>query len=232
MADVIIASAGKGIRMGGVEKQFLPINGIPIFIYPVKTFETLEEIERIVLVLPEKKTEYGKHLIKEFDIKKEIIITAGGKERQDSVREGLKNIEGDIVLIHDSARPFVSPMLIEKIIQDVERFGAVIPGLPISDTIKRVEKKQIVATLNRDEIYAVQTPQGFEKEIILEAYESAYRENFYGTDDALLVERLGIGVRIIEGEPLNIKITKREDFEMAEAIFKLIRKRYAHWQWI
>jgi len=229
MADVIIVSAGKGIRMGGVEKQFLPLNGVPIFLYSVKTFASLEEIEKIILVLPEEKLKYIEHLIREFEIKRDIIITAGGEERQDSVREGLKNVESDIVLIHDGVRPFVSPTLIQKIIENVERYGAVIPAIPVPDTIKRVEKNQVVATLNRDEIYAVQTPQGFEKEIIQEAYEFAYQDGFYGTDDAFLIERLGIGVKIIEGEPFNIKITRKEDFYLAEGIVKRLRKNYAHW---
>lgn len=220
MADVIITSAGKGRRMGDVEKQFLPLNGIPLFIYSLRTFASIDEIEKIILVLPERKQVYGEHLIAEFDINREITIVPGGNERQDSVYSGLKEVESDIVLVHDGVRPFVSSNLIRRIIEEVERYGAVIPGTPISDTIKRVEKNQIIATLNRDEIFAVQTPQGFEREIIQEAYEVAYQDGFYATDDSMLVERLGIGVRMIQGDPLNIKITRKEDFYLAEGIVK------------
>ncbi len=218
MADVIITSAGKGRRMGDVKKQFLPLNGIPLFIYSLRTFASIGEVEKIILVLPEGKQIYGKHLIAEFEINREITIVAGGDERQDSVYSGLKETESDIVLIHDGVRPFVSSNLIKRIIEEVERYGAVIPGISISDTIKRVEKGQIIATLNRDEIFAVQTPQGFEREIIQEAYEVAYQDGFYATDDSMLVERLGIGVRVIKGDPLNIKITRKEDFYLAEGI--------------
>jgi len=226
MVDVVITSAGKGRRMGDVEKQFLPLNGIPLFIYSLRTFASIDEIEKIILVLPEGKQVYGKHLVSEFEMHREIIVVPGGNERQDSVYAGLKEVKSDIVLIHDGVRPFVSSYLIQKIIREVERYGAVIPAIPISDTIKRVEKNQIIATLNRDEIFAVQTPQGFEREIIQEAYEVAYRDKFYATDDSMLVERLGIGVRIIDGEPLNIKITRKEDFYLAEEIAKKLEQHY------
>jgi len=205
---------------------------ILLLTYRLGTF-TLPPTQQLKLIvfpaIPSEKISYIENLIAEYDVHRNIITTPGGEERQDSVMEGLKLVEDDIILIHDGVRPFVNQKLVERVIEATKRYGAAVPVIPVHDTIKRVEKNKVIATLDRNMIYAIQTPQGFEKEIIKEAYETAYRDNVYGTDDAYLVERIGMGITTIEGDPLNIKLTRKEDFIFAETIVKRLRKSHAYW---
>jgi 2-C-methyl-D-erythritol 4-phosphate cytidylyltransferase len=161
-------------------------------------------------------------------LKKVSRILAGGPERQDSVYLGLKAVGGkaDFVIIHDGARPFVSPELIERALSETRRYKAVVVGVPAGDTIKEVSaQREVLRTLERSRLWAIQTPQSFEYGLIAEAHEKAREEGFYGTDDASLVERLRIPVRVIEGSRFNLKISTPEDLILGEAILRHLRQK-------
>jgi 2-C-methyl-D-erythritol 4-phosphate cytidylyltransferase len=193
----------------------------------VQRFETCETIDQIVLVVPEDYLEYcSQAIVDPYDFKKVKKIVCGGSERQDSVYLGLKACPNSttVVAIHDGVRPFVSPQKISESIRLCEEKKAVILAVPAKDTIKRVEGNSVVTTLDRKKLWLVQTPQVFEYPFILNAYEKAIEEGFVGTDDAMLVERLGQEVAVVEGEYQNIKITTVEDLVMAEKFIRTYEK--------
>ena len=167
--------------------------------------------------------------LKNFRFSKIIKVVAGGEERQDSVYNGLKALpeEADLVIIHDGARPFVTPVIIEAAIRQARKRGATVVGVPVKDTIKRVKPKSLTVnkTVDRDEIWVAQTPQVFKKDLIMLAYQKYGREKV--TDDAMLVEKLGKPVEMLMGSYLNLKVTSPDDLVLAEAILsknKLRRK--------
>jgi len=150
-------------------------------------------------------------------------VIAGGLKRQDSVWEGLKYLKSEdgLVMVHDGVRPFVSQEILEKSIQETSRSGATIASVPVKDTVKMAsEQGEVIETLDRNALWAVQTPQTFNYDILKSAYEKAFKDRFYGTDDATLVERLGVKVKIIPGSYENIKITTPEDLALGEAILR------------
>jgi len=200
----IIAAAGAGKRMGGgIPKQYMDISGRPMVVWAAEPFEKSDLVDHVCIVV---NSDYDERILEYLD--RDTIMVLGGSERQDSVYNGLRALprDTDIVLIHDGARPFVKPELIKRVIEAVLEQGAAVPGVTPKDTIRTQDK-----TLNRNELYIVQTPQGFEVDIILEAYEKAFDEDFYGTDDASLVDRIGKSVVIVEGSYDNIKITTPDD---------------------
>jgi len=217
----IVVAGGSGKRMlHDRPKQYVPLAGIPILARTLIPFEKAPSIDRIILVVPDDDRKYVKdEIIDGYRITKVKQVQVGGEARQDSVRKGLEVLDDgdDIVLIHDGVRPFVTQDLIERSIGEAVRSGAVIPVVPAADTVKVVgEDGSIRDTPDRTDLRLAQTPQAFKREIILEAFESACRDGFYGTDDASLVERMGIPVRMIPGLPYNIKITTPEDLLIGE----------------
>ncbi|MFB0505273.1 MAG: 2-C-methyl-D-erythritol 4-phosphate cytidylyltransferase [Thermodesulfobacteriota bacterium] len=221
----LIVAAGKGQRMRGrVKKQFIPLKGIPLLFYTLKTFEEFEGIENIYLVLEEGDFEYCMgEIIQKYGITKVPQLVPGGDRRQDSVWNGLKAMEGncDIVIVHDGVRPFVSPEILERVMAAMKDAQAVVTGIPALDTIKRVDGTRIVVdTLQRNTLFHIQTPQGFRYDLIHEAYKRAFKEGIHGTDDAYFVERMGMPVKVIEGSSFNIKITTPEDIALAHYILQ------------
>lgn len=220
----IIVAAGEGKRIGGERsKQFVEIAGKPILYYTLDRFESCNLIDEIVLVLPQKDLDYAAgEIVDRFGFRKIRRIVAGGRERQDSVYCGLKAITDtpEIVVIHDGVRPFVNSSKIEASIATCRRAGAVILAIPARCTIKEGKNGYVVKTIERDRLWEVQTPQTFKYEIILAAYQQAFSEGFYATDDSALVERLGYKVKILPGEGKNIKITSPEDLELAELLLR------------
>ncbi len=222
--DVIIPAGGSGKRMGkGSSKQYLNLAGLPLLARTLRVFQDLKEIDGITLVVPGEDIEFVRTAIADpYGFSKVQRIVAGGRERQDSVRNGLLALGHeaageDIVVIHDAVRPFISGALVLKSIETCRRHGAVTLGVPVKDTIKYVEADGVVReTMNRERLWLTQTPQTFRKSVILEAYRKAYEEGFRGTDDASLVERCGIRVRMVCGSYDNIKITTPEDLAYAE----------------
>lgn len=219
---VIILAAGKGKRMNSnINKQYIEINNKPILVYTLEKFQESECIDEIVLVVGKEDIEYVEKEIKnKYCFEKINYVVEGGVERQDSVYEGIKKVSNDtdIILIHDGARPFVSISNIRKLVNEIPIHKACILGVKVKDTIKMVDNDgYIVNTPDRKNLYAAQTPQGFLKDIIEKAYEIGINENKFFTDDSMLVEEyLNTKVKVVEGSYENIKITTKEDIDIAK----------------
>ncbi|MDD2189780.1 MAG: 2-C-methyl-D-erythritol 4-phosphate cytidylyltransferase [Eubacteriales bacterium] len=219
---VIIAAAGSGMRMGGgIPKQYKNLGGMSILARTVKAFAVLKEVHLITVVTNEN---YLDDCRKELDslglMSKNIEILSGGQERQDSIYNAIRRLPEDVqfVLVHDGVRPFVTTELILKTIEAAKTYGAAAVAVPVKDTIKMAEDGFLTDTLDRRHLFAMQTPQGFRKELLVRAYEEAYKKNIYGTDDAFLVEIAGEKVYVVKGNYFNIKITTLEDIVFGEAI--------------
>ena len=222
---VIIPAGGMGRRMGGeIPKQYLSLAGLPILVHTLRAFQHSPLVDEIFLVVPAGDvTEVRQDLVERYNFSRVALVIAGGRERQDSVRNGLAHVrdEHEIILVHDGVRPFVTGELIEGAIAAAKRFGASIVGIPVLDTVKAVDAPgRVVQTVQREGLWLTQTPQAFRREVILAAYERAAADGFYGTDDASLVERTGIPVRMIPGDADNIKVTTPEDLERGERIIR------------
>lgn len=202
----IIAAAGSGSRMGSrLPKQYMRAGGEVILHKTAAVFASCNIIDQIIVVADSAYMELCGQVLSDIEHR----IAAGGSQRQDSVYEGLKLADSDIVLIHDGARPFVTHDIIERVTAAAAEHKAAVCAVMPKDTIRTVEH-----TLRRDSLYAVQTPQGFDTKTIRAAYEAAYADGFYGTDDAGIAENAGINVAIVSGSYDNIKITTREDLPM------------------
>ena len=224
MVSAIVVAAGKGIRMKGtMRKQYLDLSGRPLLAHSIMTFDSSSLVEEIFLVVPKEDAEYCQNkILSLLELKKQTNLIHGGAKRQDSVYNGLQALGKNTktVVIHDGVRPFVQPEDLKKCILGSKKYGACILGTPASDTLKSVDKSNIIQkTLPRENIWLAQTPQAFQYDLILKAHETAQREGFVGTDDASLVERMGETVKIIDGGRFNIKITTKEDLAVAEAMF-------------
>jgi len=218
--SVIIAAGGLGTRMGlNINKNFIDISGEPILLRTIRAFEQHSAVHNIILVSSSAYLKEVHDIARNFNKVRDIVV--GGKERQDSVYNGLNSLprrEG-IVLVHDSVRPFVSFNVIRRVILAAGEFGAAIAGIRVKNTIKSVDDLGYVcSTPDRKTLWSIQTPQAFRYDIIKKAYEKALEDKFYGTDDSMLVERMGYLVKVVEGDYSNIKITTIEDIKMAEAI--------------
>ncbi|WP_079504293.1 2-C-methyl-D-erythritol 4-phosphate cytidylyltransferase [Mesobacillus jeotgali] len=223
--QVIIPAAGQGKRMGaGKNKLLLTLEAIPILIHTLKVFEADPECSGIILAIhPDDEQEFNS-LLKEYGIHKVSSLVTGGKERQDSVYNGLMAVSSvnGVVLVHDAARPFIKIETIRKLVDAANKDGGAIVAVPVKDTIKKAANNQVAETVERSSLWAVQTPQAFRVSVLLEAHNKAARERFIGTDESSLVERIPHPVSIIEGDYDNIKLTTPEDLYFAEAI---LRKR-------
>lgn len=216
---VIIAAAGSGKRMGGgAPKQFLQIEGLPVLVKTVGAFCRHPYIDGIFVVSAKEYVEFTKEMLDQYKLPKVQLVVEGGKERQDSIYNALKKIPEDIgyVLVHDAARPFVTADLISRTVEMMTDKGSAVAAVRVKDTIKIAdsEYKTFKETLKRDELYAVQTPQGFGRGLLMDAYAYAFKDHYYGTDDAVLVERMGQKVHFVDGEYSNLKITTKEDLPM------------------
>lgn len=229
MISVIIPAAGQGKRFGaGINKAFVSLAGKTILERTVAAFSDLTEVSEIIIVIAPDELDEIKRQVKFYPRQDIIKVVAGGAERQYSVENALAAIRDDaeIVLIHDGARPLISRRVIHQVIKAVRDNSAAIVAVPVKDTIKVVDSGGFVtSTPVRSELWAVQTPQGFKRSLLIQAYKKAREENFLGTDDSSLVERLGIPVKIVPGEYENIKITTPEDLPIAKMIFTENRER-------
>lgn len=222
--QVVIPAAGQGKRMGaGKNKLLLSLNGVPVLIHTLLVFEADEACDGIILAIsPDDEKEFSE-LINKYGIKKVSAFANGGKERQDSVYNALQKVNSNgIVLVHDGARPFISKETIHQVTAAALLDGAAVVGVPVKDTIKKVQNQTIVETVERSSLWAVQTPQAFRVSILQQAHQLAMEEGFLGTDEASLVERIPFAITMVEGSYDNIKLTTPEDMFFAEAI---IRKR-------
>jgi 2-C-methyl-D-erythritol 4-phosphate cytidylyltransferase len=218
----IIPAAGAGRRMGSaVEKQFLHLRGIPILAHTLRVFDKSPKIDGIVLVVaPQQRQALEGEVLGPHPCEKLLRVIDGGAERQDSVANGLRAIppECELVVVHDGVRPLVSIDLLEAVLEAAHHYGAAIAAIPAGDTVKQADSQKVVATLERETIWLAQTPQIFRAKLLRRAYEKAARDQAVVTDDAALVERIGVTVHLVHGSPENIKVTTPADLLLAEAI--------------
>jgi 2-C-methyl-D-erythritol 4-phosphate cytidylyltransferase len=221
-ATVLIPAAGMGTRMGAsVNKQYLSLADRPILAHTLALFDHHPAIDRIYVISPEEEIDYCRaEIVARYGFAKVRDVVPGGRERQDSVRNGLlacAAADSDIVLIHDGVRPFFPVDRLEELVATAERIGGCVVGVPVKDTIKEVSGGLVEGTPDRRRLWQAQTPQAFPFGVIRAAHERAHRDGYRGTDDASLVERLGRPVAMIEGSYRNIKITTPEDLVLARA---------------
>ena len=221
----IIPAGGSGKRMRErISKQYLLLHGVPVLIHTLRVFQNSPMVHDIFLVVPPDDVEFARReIVYPYGLSKICQVLPGGRERQDSVKNGLDAVgdEHDIVVIHDGVRPFINQELLHLAIVEAHREGAVTLGIPVKDTVKTVDDDGwITGTLRRDGVWLTQTPQAFKREIIKKAHKAAHDDLYYGTDDASLVERLGIHVKMIAGSYENVKITTKDDLLLAERLHR------------
>ena len=224
---IVIVAAGRGSRMGTQEsKQYLQIDDKPILVHTLLRFERMAAVDEIVLVTGADDVERCEGYTQRYGLKKIKQVIPGGKERQDSVYQGLLALSGKVewVMVHDGVRPFAAEEHVTACFAKAKATGAAVLAVPVKDTIKVVDGDGFIkATPDRSSLWAIQTPQAFRFSLLLEAHEQARRESFLGTDDAMLVERLGTKVAVVEADYYNIKITTPEDLPWAEWIIRHVR---------
>lgn len=220
----IILAGGKGSRMGQpINKQYLNINGYPILYYTLKAFTKCHCIDDIIVVVAEGEIDYCREeVIEKYNFTKVKDVVIGGKDRQDSVLNGLKAlINCAIVLIHDGARPFINESIIKSAVEYANLYGATACGVKPKDTIKIKDSSGFsIETPDREMLFCVQTPQAFKYDLILDCHKKIYKQGIKVTDDTMVVERYGNKVYLYEGSYNNIKITSPEDLEIGTQILK------------
>lgn len=225
--SVIIPAAGTGTRMGsGVPKPFLKLNGISILRHTLSRFNKPDVILEVIIAVSPEWVDAVRQIVEESNLNVPVNVVHGGSERMYSILNGLKTVsqEAEFVAIHDAVRPFFSDDLFEELIIKVRKSGAVIPGVPVTDTIKIIDhESKIVGSPVRNQLRAAQTPQIFNKELITKSYNKAVSDQFIGTDDASIVEYFGHAVNLINGEADNFKITYPRDIARAEELLKQIQ---------
>ncbi|MGN0846070.1 MAG: 2-C-methyl-D-erythritol 4-phosphate cytidylyltransferase [Kiritimatiellia bacterium] len=222
MVTAIIVAAGKSERMGaGTDKAFLNLGSKPVVAWSLLAFERCADVDQIILVVRKDQQVAAKAVARMFGISKIHAIVAGGARRQDSVMNGMKELDVNtrFVVIHDGARPCVKPETISEVVKLARRNGAAVVGCHIWDTVKFVEKGATVSrTEDRSKLWAVQTPQAFDVRVLKRAYAAVVEKKLEVTDDASAIELLGEPVKIFESEKPNLKITTAEDLQVAAAV--------------
>lgn len=217
--QVIIPAAGSGKRMGaGRNKLFIEVDSRPVILHTLDVFADDRHCKKIILAIQPNDESQFKDILKSYPGKEKVEFVYGGDERQYSVYNGLKAAGEPIILVHDGARPFIRQQTIRRLVQAAHEHGAAIAAVPVKDTIKRADHDKVVETVDRSGLWQIQTPQAFRLPILMNAHERAKEQLYLGTDEASLVERLGLPVMIIESDYDNIKLTTPEDIYFAEAI--------------
>ena len=217
--SAVVAAAGCSTRMDGTDKLFADLEGLPVLVRTLNVLASVEPICEIVLVVSEKNIPRVRDLLEKYSFSKLIKVIEGGETRQASVCAGVIAANGNFVVIHDGARPFVSSDLIKSLLNETQELDAVIPAIPVVDTIKRVDDRGMVReTIDRTGVFQVQTPQVFRKDTWLKAYKYILTNNQIVTDDASMLESAGFPVKVLPGSRLNIKITVPDDIKMGRMI--------------
>jgi 2-C-methyl-D-erythritol 4-phosphate cytidylyltransferase len=220
MDYIIIVAGGKGLRMGGdIPKQFLPVGGIPVLMRTMMRFHEYSPELQIILVLPKTQQEYWNSLCRQHQFNIPYMLADGGKTRFHSVQNGLALVPDDtdgVVGVHDGVRPFVSVETIARCYDEARQSGAVVPVIPVVETVRHLDADGVSHTVPRDEYRLVQTPQCFSIQLLKAANEQPYNDGF--TDDASVVESFGHEIRLVEGNRENIKLTTPGDMKMAEML--------------
>ena len=222
---VVLVAAGRGERMGSTgNKLLLELNGRPILELAAEAIcRDPRVVELIVVVRPEERQEMLQRLSGLETSVARLLLPDGGAERADSVRSGVvaASTDLDLLLVHDAARPFVSSALLDRVIQAALKHGAAIPAIPVVDTLKQVADGRISRTVDRTGLYCAQTPQAFRTSVLKDAVERAQAEGIAHTDEASLLEQLGMPVQVVAGESINIKLTRPEDLRLARGLLHL-----------
>jgi 2-C-methyl-D-erythritol 4-phosphate cytidylyltransferase len=209
---------------GSISKQYLVVNGAPVLVHTLRVLQNSPMVHDILLVVPSEDIEcVAMKIVRPYGLSKVGRILPGGKQRQDSIKGALDTVEDgcDIVLIHDGVRPCVSQEIIHSAIMGALNDEAVTVGVPVTDTLKKVDQDGwVIGTVDRNGYWLTQTPQAFKREVIKRAYRTAYNAGYYETDDAGLVERTGVRVKMLPGSYDNIKITTKDDLLLAEELLK------------
>ena len=215
---VVLPAGGAGTRLGArVPKQFLAIGGVPILVLTAQHFARHPAVAEIVVAAPPALVARTERLLRRHVPRASVTVVAGGRERQESVAEGLRVLSAAcrIVIVHDAVRPFITRGLVDGVIGAARDTGAAIFARPIAETVKRVRGGLVETTIDRTGLWSVQTPQAFRADVLREAHDKARRDAVIGTDDAMLVERLGHAVRVVPGLAGNVKITTPDDLRRA-----------------
>lgn len=218
--EVVLPAAGSGKRMGaGQNKLFLELSGVPILIHTLRVFQNDDNCTGIWLAVKAEERDYITSLLREYLITKVKGLPTGGAERQHSVHSCIKEMAAvEVVLVHDAARPFIKVPTIAQLTQVAHEKGAAIAGVRAKDTMKKVVDGVIKETVDRETLWMIQTPQAFRYDLLVEAEDVAEKVGFLGTDEAMLVERLGHTIHIVESDYENVKMTTKEDLLFGEAI--------------
>jgi len=216
----VIVAAGTASRMGGIDKVMAPLNGEPMIVRTVRTFQACDAVKEIVIVTREDLITKITSLCGKFDKVQAVVV--GGKDRVASVKNGLRMLSKKVklVAVHDGARPLVSVQLIDRVVRGANSYGAAVPGLPVKDTVKEANGGIVKQTLDRSSLYAVQTPQAFDFDLLRGALDKAKLEDAQITDDASAVENMGMSVKMVVGDERNIKITTPLDLRLAEILIE------------
>lgn len=216
--SVIVVAGGKGLRMGGeIPKQFFLLKDYPVIMHTIDKFTSAYKDIKVIVVLPENQVEYWKSLCEKHQFKTIHQIATGGETRFHSVKSGLNLVKEGIVAVHDAVRPLVSELTINRCFQEAEKSGNAIPVIPMNDSIRKVDGK-VSSHVNRESFKTVQTPQVFQTTLLKQAFQQGFQDSF--TDDASVIEAIGVRVNLVPGNFENIKITRPIDLQMAEVFFK------------
>ena len=216
----VIVAAGTASRMGGIDKVMAPLAGEPMIVRTVRTFQNCNAVKEIVVVTREDLIPRIASLCGKYE--KVMAVVAGGKDRAESVRNGLNALSGRVklVAVQDGARPLITDAVIDRTVRAAHTYGAAAPAIPVKDTVKVVQGGIVSSTPDRNTLKAIQTPQVFDRDLLKGALKKAFEEGAAITDDCSAVERLGFKVKIVEGDERNIKVTTPMDLRIAEMLLE------------
>jgi len=225
-AIAVVPAGGMGVRIGGrTPKQYLVFSGAPVLVHTLRALGRARSVRGLVVAVPETRVAATRALLERHRVPRVVAVVAGGADRQESVSRGLQACPADAgwIVVHDAVRPFITPALVDAVVGAAQRVGAATCGTRVRETVKRVRKESgmgasgelVEATLDREGLWLVQTPQAFRRALLWEAHDKARRAGYRGTDDAVLVERLGAPVAMVPGALENLKITTRDDLRIA-----------------
>jgi len=220
---VVVPAAGSGSRLGGQPKQFRLLIGVPVLVRAIRPFAQDPGFGGVVVAVSESEVDGVADLLKSAFPDKDVTVIVGGETRQESVRKALAAVPGssELVLIHDAVRPFVSPELVARVAETASARGAACPAIPVSDTLRRVESDEFADTVDRQSVWAVQTPQAFRLAAIRQAHDRAAGDGIFATDDVELYQKYSGQVALVRGDRANFKITDSGDWELEEALASL-----------
>jgi 2-C-methyl-D-erythritol 4-phosphate cytidylyltransferase len=227
---VIVPAAGEGKRLGGsVKKQFLVLRDKPIIAHTLQRFEHCSDVDEVAVAVPEQQISEMESIVSRYRLHKVSMVTVGGERRQDSVYNALRRLTinpSDIVMVHDGVRPFIESKRVSHLVRACKEHEAAVLAVQPKDTIRRSRGGEFFdQTLDRNALWLVQTPQAFRGSLLMKAFKKAKEDKFYGTDEAVLVERIGVKAKIVEGSYDNIKITTQEDIELGQLILERWRTK-------